>query len=50
VLNKDLLNIYFVAKIKSTDIEDPLYSADELYGVVGASLTRPFDVREVVHL
>lgn len=27
--------------------EDPLFPADELYGIVGANLKRSFDVREV---
>ena len=27
--------------------EDPLFPADELYGIVGANLKRNFDVREV---
>ena len=30
--------------------EEPLYPADELYGIVGANLMRPFDVREVSSL
>jgi acetyl-CoA carboxylase carboxyltransferase component len=28
--------------------EDPLYAADELYGVVPADVRRPYDVREVI--
>ncbi|KAM9695543.1 methylcrotonoyl-CoA carboxylase beta chain, mitochondrial isoform 3-T3 [Trichechus inunguis] len=28
--------------------EDPLFPADELYGIVGANLKRTFDVREVI--
>uniref|UniRef100_A0A8C5VKE5 methylcrotonoyl-CoA carboxylase n=1 Tax=Microcebus murinus TaxID=30608 RepID=A0A8C5VKE5_MICMU len=28
--------------------EDPLFPADELYGIVGANLKRSFDVREVI--
>ncbi len=28
--------------------EAPLYSADELYGIVGTDLRKPFDVREVI--
>lgn len=27
--------------------EEPLFPADELYGIVGANLKRSFDVREV---
>lgn len=30
------------------DVAPPLYPADELYGIVGANLKRPFDVREVI--
>uniref|UniRef100_A0A7E4ZU33 Large ribosomal subunit protein mL44 n=1 Tax=Panagrellus redivivus TaxID=6233 RepID=A0A7E4ZU33_PANRE len=29
-------------------IEDPLYAADELYGIVGTNLKKPYDVREVI--
>jgi len=28
--------------------EDPIYPMDDLYGIVGANLKRPFDVREVI--
>ncbi|EFB13256.1 hypothetical protein PANDA_003977, partial [Ailuropoda melanoleuca] len=28
--------------------EDPLFPADELYGIVGTNLKRPFDIREVI--
>ncbi|KAL8558750.1 Methylcrotonoyl-CoA carboxylase beta chain, mitochondrial [Nucella lapillus] len=28
--------------------EDPLHSADEMYGIVGDNLKKPFDVREVI--
>lgn len=28
--------------------QEPLYSADELYGIVGTDLKKPFDVREVI--
>lgn len=31
-----------------SQIEEPIYDPRELYGVVGSSLTRPFDVREVI--
>ncbi|MDG2205847.1 MAG: carboxyl transferase domain-containing protein, partial [Alphaproteobacteria bacterium] len=39
--------------VKSIDIdvaepEDPLYSADELYGLVPTDLKKPYDVREVI--
>lgn len=29
-------------------VQEPLYSADELLGIVGANLKKPFDMREVV--
>ena len=29
------------------DVVDPLYPADDLYGIVGDNLKRSFDVREV---
>ncbi|KAI6219876.1 3-methylcrotonyl-CoA carboxylase 2 [Aphelenchoides besseyi] len=29
-------------------VEEPLYSADELYGIVGTNLKKTFDVREVI--
>lgn len=32
----------------SSQIEEPLYSADELYGIVGTNLKKTFDVREVI--
>ncbi|XP_048514630.1 methylcrotonoyl-CoA carboxylase beta chain, mitochondrial isoform X2 [Athalia rosae] len=30
------------------EVVPPLYAADEIYGIVGANLKRPFDVREVI--
>ena len=29
------------------EANDPLYPADDLYGIVGANLKKSFDVREV---
>lgn len=33
---------------ESPEFEQPLYDARELYGIVGANLTKTFDVREVI--
>ena len=30
------------------DIQLPLHNVDEIYGIVGANLKRPFDVKEVI--
>jgi 3-methylcrotonyl-CoA carboxylase beta subunit len=30
------------------DVEEPVYSPDELYGIVGTNLKKTFDVREVI--
>ncbi|VEL35875.1 unnamed protein product [Protopolystoma xenopodis] len=30
------------------EVEDPLYSSEELYGIVGSNLRRSFDIREVI--
>ncbi|XP_077299803.1 methylcrotonyl-CoA carboxylase subunit 2 [Arctopsyche grandis] len=30
------------------DVEEPLYDPEELYGIVGTNLQRPFDMREVI--
>lgn len=32
----------------SAAFEDPLYSADQLYGIVGTNLRRTFDIRQVI--
>uniref|UniRef100_A0A0N4ZUQ4 Probable methylcrotonoyl-CoA carboxylase beta chain, mitochondrial n=1 Tax=Parastrongyloides trichosuri TaxID=131310 RepID=A0A0N4ZUQ4_PARTI len=32
----------------SSDIEEPLYDAEELYGIVGTNLKKTYDVREVI--
>lgn len=32
----------------SHQVEEPKYDANELYGIVGSNLTKPFDVREVI--
>lgn len=32
----------------SEEVEEPLYDPEELYGIVGTNLQRPFDVREVI--
>ncbi|MBV1774144.1 methylcrotonoyl-CoA carboxylase [Burkholderiaceae bacterium DAT-1] len=34
--------------ITTRPVEAPLYSADELYGIVGADLKKPFDIRQVI--
>lgn len=31
-----------------TDVEEPLYSAEELYGIVGTNLKKTFDIREII--
>lgn len=41
-----LLN--FNIKQSSVEIEEPLYDPKEIYGIVGAKLTKSFDVREVI--
>lgn len=35
-------------KINEENVSMPLYAADEIYGIVGTNLKRPFDVREVI--
>ena len=35
-------------EIETRPSRDPLYSADELYGVVNADIRKPYDVREVI--
>lgn len=30
------------------EVEEPLYDPEELYGIVGTNLQRPFDIREVI--
>lgn len=37
-----------VAQSATPSFEEPLYDARELYGIVGANLTKTFDVREVI--
>lgn len=34
--------------LNARDVEEPVYSADELYGIVGTNLKKTFDVREVI--
>ena len=34
-------------QVKITSPEDPLYPADELYGIVGGNLKKTYDAREV---
>lgn len=38
----------FNIKQSSVEIEEPLYDPKEIYGIVGAKLTKSFDVREVI--
>lgn len=40
-------SIDYASGVGST-VEEPLYDATDLYGIVGSSLTRPYDVREVI--
>lgn len=35
-------------EIVASDVEEPIYDPSELYGIVGGSLTKNFDVREVI--
>ncbi|XP_065652265.1 methylcrotonoyl-CoA carboxylase beta chain, mitochondrial isoform X2 [Hydra vulgaris] len=35
-------------KISTREIEEPIYPAEELYGIVGANLKKTYDVREVI--
>jgi acetyl-CoA carboxylase carboxyltransferase component len=35
-------------RLETAEPEDPYYDADELYGIVPADLSRPFDAREVI--
>lgn len=35
-------------QLNRTDVEEPLYPADELYGIVSENLKKTFDVREVI--
>ena len=34
--------------VRMEEAEDPIYSADDLYGIVGEDLKKTFDVREVI--
>ncbi|XP_013999034.1 methylcrotonoyl-CoA carboxylase beta chain, mitochondrial isoform X2 [Salmo salar] len=47
---KAVRNLNYTKNIQVTTEppEDPLYPAEELYGIVGANLKRNFDVREVI--
>lgn len=38
----------FYGKNGGQEIEAPVYDPQELYGIVGSNLTRPYDVREVI--
>ena len=44
----DNLNSVKSIDIDVTEPEDPLYSAEELYGLVPTDLKKPYDVREVI--
>lgn len=35
-------------QLKTLPIEEPLYAAEEIYGVIPADSRQPFDVREVI--
>ena len=45
---RDSLNSVKSIDIDVTEPEDPLYSAEELYGLVPTDLKKPYDVREVI--
>lgn len=36
-----------LCQVTVTAVEDPLYPADEIYGIVGENLKKTYDVREV---
>lgn len=38
----------YLSNLSSYPVEEPLYSAEELYGIVGTNLKKTFDVREVI--
>lgn len=42
------VNSISVEKTNQAPFEEPLYDPAELYGIVGSTLTRPYDVREVI--
>lgn len=42
------LNRSFRQKLALQPVEDPLYDAEELYGVIPAESRKPFDIREVI--
>jgi 3-methylcrotonyl-CoA carboxylase beta subunit len=42
------LNITRAATPDRTSVEQPLYPADDLYGIVNAEVRRPYDVHEVI--
>ncbi|XP_032519962.2 probable methylcrotonoyl-CoA carboxylase beta chain, mitochondrial [Danaus plexippus] len=35
-------------RVYASDIDEPLHDIDDLHGIVGANLQRPFDIREVI--
>ena len=45
--NPNLLYCFLQVTIQKPD--DPIYPADDLYGIVGDNLKKTFDVREVVY-
>lgn len=42
------LNLQKKMSLKTLPLEEPLYSSEELYGVIPADSRKPFDVREVI--
>jgi 3-methylcrotonyl-CoA carboxylase beta subunit len=42
------LNKQIVVSLKTQPIEEPLFPADEMYGVIPADTRQPFDVREII--
>ncbi|CAG9563772.1 unnamed protein product [Danaus chrysippus] len=35
-------------RVNSSDVDEPLHDIDDLHGIVGANLQRPYDIREVI--
>ncbi|KAG5667572.1 hypothetical protein PVAND_015549 [Polypedilum vanderplanki] len=44
----ELLSLNYRNQTPMTNIEEPLYDPTELYGIVNSSLTKNFDIREVI--
>ena len=50
IFTKSFQSIIFFKKpdVTMQEVEEPLYSSDDLYGIVGEDLKKTFDVREVI--